>query len=76
MGKNWGFIFATVDTIKQNFFLQQGHKKKTQIKLLSHKSNENKTEKSKYYLVASRKALFYSHMARFLPYCFKKGKCH
>jgi hypothetical protein len=57
MGKTWHFIFATVDTLKQTFLLQQGHKNKTQIKLLSSKSNENKTEKSKYYRVASRKAL-------------------
>jgi hypothetical protein len=57
MGKTWHFIFATVDTLKQNFLLQQGLKQKTQIKLLSFKSNENKTKKSKYYRVASRKAL-------------------
>jgi hypothetical protein len=56
MGKTWHFIFATVDTLKQNFLLQQGHKNKTQIKLVSYKSNEN-TKKSKYYQVASRKAL-------------------
>jgi hypothetical protein len=57
MGKTWHFIFVTVDTLKQTFLLQQGNKKKTQIKLLSSKSNENKTKKSKYYWVASRKAL-------------------
>jgi hypothetical protein len=57
MGKTWHFIFATVDTLKQTFFINQGHKNKTQIKLLSSKSNENKTGKSKYYRVASRKAL-------------------
>jgi hypothetical protein len=57
VGKTWHFIFAKVDTLKQNLLIQQGHKKKTQIKLLSSKSNENKTEKSKYYRVASRKAL-------------------
>jgi hypothetical protein len=57
MGKTWKFIFATVDTLKQTFFLQQGHNKKTQRKLLSYKSNENKIKKSKYYRVASRKAL-------------------
>jgi hypothetical protein len=57
MGKIWHFIFGTVDTLKQTFLLQKGHKKKTQIKLLSSKINENKTEKSKYYRVASCKAL-------------------
>jgi hypothetical protein len=57
MGKNWHVVFTTVDTLKQTLFLQQGHKKKTQIKLLSSKSKKNKTEKSKYYRVASRKAL-------------------
>jgi hypothetical protein len=50
-------FFATVDIQKQNFLLQQGYKKKTQLKLLSYKSNKNKTEKSKYYWVASHKAL-------------------
>jgi hypothetical protein len=57
MGKTWHFIFAIVYTLKQNFLLHQGHKNKTEIKLLSHKSNKNKIEKSKYYQVASRKAL-------------------
>jgi hypothetical protein len=57
MGKTWHFIFATVDTLKKTFLLQKGHKNKTQIKLLSSMSNENKTKKSKYYRVASRKAL-------------------
>jgi hypothetical protein len=55
VGKTWHFIFATMDTLKQTFLLQQGHKNNTQIKLLSHKSNKNK--KSKYYRVASRKEL-------------------
>jgi hypothetical protein len=45
MGKTWHFIFATVDTLKQTLFLQKGIKKKSQIKFLSSKSNENKTEK-------------------------------
>jgi hypothetical protein len=56
MGKNWKFIFSTVDTLKKTLFLQKGHKKNAQIKLLSSKSSENKTRKSKYYRVASRKA--------------------
>jgi hypothetical protein len=50
-------FFATVYTLKQTFLLHQEHKKKTQNKLLSFKSNENKTKKSKYYRVASCKAL-------------------
>jgi hypothetical protein len=29
MGKTWHFIFATVDTLKQTFFLQQWYKNKT-----------------------------------------------
>jgi hypothetical protein len=45
MGKTWQFIFATVDTLKQTLLLQKGNKNKTQIKLLSAKSNENKTKK-------------------------------
>jgi hypothetical protein len=45
IGKTWHFIFATVDTLKQTFLLQQGHKNKTQIKLLSFKSNKTKLKK-------------------------------
>jgi hypothetical protein len=45
MGKTWHFIFNTVDTLKQTFLLQQGHKKETQKKLLSFKSNKNNTKK-------------------------------
>jgi hypothetical protein len=56
MGKTWHFIFATVDTLKQTFLLQQGHKK-YETKKIALKSNENQAEKSKYYRVASRKAL-------------------
>jgi hypothetical protein len=57
LDKTWHFIFATVYTLKQTLLLQQGHKKNTQVKLLSQKSNENKTEKSKNCRVAFRKAL-------------------
>jgi hypothetical protein len=57
VGKTWHFIFCTVCTLKNTFFLKQGHKKNTQIKLLSSKSNENKTQKSKYYRVFSHIAL-------------------
>jgi hypothetical protein len=46
MDKSWCFIFTIVGTLKQTFLLQKGHKKKCQIKLLSHKNNKNKTEKS------------------------------
>jgi hypothetical protein len=56
MDKICYFIFATVHKLKQTLFLQQGNKKKTQNKLLSFKSNENKTKKQ-YYQVASHKAL-------------------
>jgi hypothetical protein len=45
MGKTWHFIFATVDTLKQTFLIQQGHKKNTQIKLLSHKSKKENQKK-------------------------------
>jgi hypothetical protein len=57
VGKTWQFIFATVDTLKRTFLIQQDTKNKIKIKSLSSKSNENKTGKSKYYRVASRKAL-------------------
>jgi hypothetical protein len=57
MGKNSHFIFVAVDRLKQNFLLQQGHKNNTERKFLSFKSNKNKTKKSKYYRVASHKAL-------------------
>jgi hypothetical protein len=57
VGKTWHFIFAIVDTLKQNFLLYQGLQKNTQIELLSSKGNENIAEKSKYYRVASCKAL-------------------
>jgi hypothetical protein len=52
-----GTLFYYIRHTKKTFLLQQGHKNKTQIKLLSSKSNENKMEKSKYYRVASRKTL-------------------
>jgi hypothetical protein len=45
MGKTGNLIFATVERLKQNLLLQQVHKNNTQIKLLSHKSNVNKTKK-------------------------------
>jgi hypothetical protein len=57
MGKTWHFSFATVDKLKQTFLLQHGHKSKTQIKLLSHMNNENKTEKANTTGLPSRKAL-------------------
>jgi hypothetical protein len=28
MGKTWHFIYDTVDTLKQTFLLQKGHKKR------------------------------------------------
>jgi hypothetical protein len=57
VGKNLHFIFDIVDTLKKTFLLHHGHKNKTQIKLISSKSNKNKTKKGKYYWVASRKVL-------------------
>jgi hypothetical protein len=50
-------FYATVDKIKQAFLIQQGHKNKTQNKLLSFKSNEKQNRKSKYYWVTSCKVL-------------------
>jgi hypothetical protein len=49
MGKNWHFIFSSVDKLSR---YSNETKKKTQIKLLSNKINKNTTEKSKYYRVA------------------------
>jgi hypothetical protein len=69
MGKTWHFIFATVDTLKQNFLLLQGHKKKTQRKLLSHNNNENKTKKVNTTGLPPVKRILYSHIAR-LHYLF------
>jgi hypothetical protein len=74
VGKTWNFIFATVDTLKQPFLLQQGHKSKTQIKLLSSKGNENKTERRKYYRLASRKRFLYSHVARLFTLLIQEGQ--
>jgi hypothetical protein len=52
-----GTLFFLQYTLKQNFLLQKRHKNNIQRKLVSSKSNENKIEKSKYYRVASCKAL-------------------
>jgi hypothetical protein len=66
MGKTWYFIWSTVNTLKQTLVLQQGHKKNTQKKLVSFKSNENKTEKVKRFL--------YSHKARLRTFFFQYGQ--
>jgi hypothetical protein len=63
--KTWHFIFVIVDTLKQILFLQQGHKKKTQIKLLSSKSNENKTVKVKTTEMPPIKRFLYSYRREF-----------
>jgi hypothetical protein len=46
MGKTWHFISWYSKKPKLTLLLQQGHKKKTQNKILSRKSKENKTRKS------------------------------
>jgi hypothetical protein len=38
-------FYDKVDTLKQTLFLQKGHKKRAQNKILSLKSNKNKTKK-------------------------------
>jgi hypothetical protein len=74
MGKFWHFIFATVDTLKQTFLLQQGHKIKTQRKLLSFKSNENKTKKVNTTGLTPVKCFIYSHIAKLHTFFFKDGQ--
>jgi hypothetical protein len=74
MGKTWNFIFAKVDTLKQTFFLHQGHKNKTQIKLLSSKSNENKTEKVNNTGLPPIKRFIYSHVARLFTLFIQEGQ--
>jgi hypothetical protein len=73
MGKTWHFIFAIVDTLKQIFLLQQGHKNKTN-KLLSYKSNENKTEKVNTTGLPPVKRFLYSHKARLRTFFFQYGQ--
>jgi hypothetical protein len=74
MGKTWHFIFAKVDLLKQTFLIQQGHKNKTQIKLLSIKSNENKTEKVNTTGLPPLKHFLYSHIARLHTFFFQDGQ--
>jgi hypothetical protein len=74
MVKNWNFIFAIVDTLKQTFLLQKGHKKKTQQKLLSFNSNENKTEKVNTTGLPLVKRFLYSHIARLCTFFFQDGQ--
>jgi hypothetical protein len=74
MGKTWHFIFDTVDTLKQTLLLQQGLKNKTQIKLLSSKSNENKTEKINTTRLPPVKRFLYSHIARLFTLLLQDGK--
>jgi hypothetical protein len=73
MGKTWHF-FATVDTLKKTFLLQQGQKKKTQIKLLSHKSNENKTERVNIIRLPPVNHILYSHIARLFTLFLQDGQ--
>jgi hypothetical protein len=74
MGKTWHFIFDTVDTLKQNLLLQQGLKNKTQIKLLSSKSNENKTKKINTTRLPPVKLFLYSHIARLFTLLLQDGQ--
>jgi hypothetical protein len=71
MGKTCHFIFATVYTLKQTFLLQKGHKKKTQRKLISHKSNENKIEKINTTGLPPVKRFLYSHITRLRTFFFQ-----
>jgi hypothetical protein len=57
MGKTWHFIFATVDTLKQNLLPPVN-------KILSWESKQNKTEKVKTIGLPSVKRFLYSHIAR------------
>jgi hypothetical protein len=70
MGKTWHYIFATVYTLKQTFLLQQGHKKKTQKKLLSSNSSKNKTKKVNTTGLPPIKRFLYSHIARLHTFLF------
>jgi NAD-specific glutamate dehydrogenase len=65
--------FATVNKLKKTFFLQQGQKK-TQKKLLSFKSNENKTEKVNTTVLPPVKCFLYSHIARLRTFFLQDGK--
>jgi hypothetical protein len=58
-------FFATIHTLKQTFLLQQGHKKETQKKLLSFKSNKNKAAKVNTTGLPLVKRFLYSHIAKF-----------
>jgi hypothetical protein len=66
--------FATVGTLKQTFFLQQGHEKKKQRKLLSSKNNENKTEKVNTTGLPPIKRFLYNHIARLRTFFFPDGQ--
>jgi hypothetical protein len=59
--------------LKQTFFLQQEHNKKTQRKLLSYKSNKNKIKKKTIGLPLVKHFL-YSHIARLRTFFFQDGK--
>jgi hypothetical protein len=74
MGKIWHFIFDTVDKLKHTFLLKKGYKNKAQIKLLSSKSNENKTEKVNTTGLPPIKRFLYSHIARLCTLLFQVGK--
>jgi hypothetical protein len=66
MGKTWHFIFTKII-----FFLQQGHKKQKQKKLLSFKSNKNKTKKVNTDGLSPVKRFLYSHIAKLHTFFFQ-----
>jgi hypothetical protein len=73
MGKTWHFI-CTVDTLKQTFLLQKGHKNNTQRKLLSYKSNKNKPKKVNTTGLPPVMRFLYSHIARLHTFFFQDGQ--
>jgi hypothetical protein len=74
MSKTWYFILSTVNTLKQTLVLQQGHKKNTQKKLVSFKSDENKTKKVNTTGLPPVKRFLYSHKARLRTFFFQYGQ--
>jgi hypothetical protein len=62
MGKLGTLFHTTANTLK--LLLQQSHKNKTQNKILSFKSKENKTKKVKTTGLPPVKCFLYSHIAR------------
>jgi hypothetical protein len=57
-------FYDIVDTLQQTLLLQQGYKNKTQKKVFSFKSKENKIEKIKSTELPHVKRFLYSYIAR------------